>query len=169
MSSLPAAIDRGPIPIEVRAACPDDWQTIVDFNCRLAWESEHTKLDRTRIEPGVRNLLADERRGGYFLACCDGRIVGQLMITFEWSDWRNGNIWWLQSVYVDAEFRQRGVFRALYSHVWREVEASPDIAGLRLYVERENVSAQEVYARASMIPAGYIVMERMKPGLVEKP
>ncbi|MBI5761122.1 MAG: GNAT family N-acetyltransferase [Planctomycetales bacterium] len=155
--------------MEVRPACPNDWPTIVDFNSRLAWESEHTRLDRTRIEPGVRNLLADERRGRYFMACCGGRIVGQLMITFEWSDWRNGNIWWLQSVYVEAEFRGRGVFRTLFEHVWHQVESDSEIAGLRLYVEQGNVSAQEVYLRMGMHAAGYLVMERMKPGLVEKP
>jgi ribosomal protein S18 acetylase RimI-like enzyme len=90
------------------------------------------------------------------------------MITYEWSDWRNGNIWWLQSVYVDAAFRGRGVFRSLFSHVWRQIESNPDIAGLRLYVENGNVSAQEVYQRLGLHPAGYLVMERLKPGLVEK-
>lgn len=168
MSTASNQTESRATPIQIRPATFDDWPTIVDFNCRLAWESEHTKLDRNRIELGVRNLLSDERRGKYFVACCDGKIVGQTMITFEWSDWRNGNIWWLQSVYVDAAYRSRGVFRSLFDHVWRQVESNPDIAGLRLYVESCNVAAHEVYERMGMHKAGYFVMERFKPGLVEK-
>jgi ribosomal protein S18 acetylase RimI-like enzyme len=158
------------MPILVRPARPEDWPTIVEFNCRLAEESEGKQLDRTRIEPGVKAVLADPRKGRYFVAVCDegaaaeepgGRIVGQLMHTFEWSDWRNGEIWWLQSVYVAPEFRRRGVFRALFGHLRGEAAADPDVVGLRLYVEEHNRRAQATYETLGMTTGGYFVMEEM--------
>jgi GNAT superfamily N-acetyltransferase len=103
--------------IDIRPAVPDDWPTIVDFNCRLAEESEGKALDCAHVEPGVKAVLADPRKGRYFIAKSDGRPVGQLMHTREWSDWRNGDIWWLQSVYVHRDFRRQGVFRGLFDRL----------------------------------------------------
>jgi len=147
--------------IDIRPAGSEDWQTIVDFNCRLAEESEGKRLDCTHVEPGVRALLADPRRGRYLVAVADGRLVGQLMHTYEWSDWRNGDIWWLQSVYVVPECRRLGVFRALFERLQTEAEADPGVVGLRLYVEEHNEHAHKTYANLGLDRAGYFVMEKM--------
>lgn len=157
MSCHSAAMDE----ITIRPAQPDDWPTIVESNCRLAEESEGKRLDRATLQAGVRAVLADPNRGRYFLACADGRIVGQLMTTWEWSDWRNGRIWWLQSVYVHPDYRRRGVFRRLFEHVLRAAESDPGVVGLRLYVENGNERAQETYRSLGMSGAGYFVLERM--------
>ena len=163
--------------IAIRAAEPEDWPTIVDFNCRLAEESEGKMLDRAHVEPGVKRLLADPRRGRYFLAVMrEGEqtaetgsgvlkgheiIVGQLMHTFEWSDWRNGDIWWLQSVYVHPDFRRQGVFRALFEHLRTEAQADPGVVGLRLYVEQENKRAHATYEKLGFESGDYFVMQHM--------
>jgi GNAT superfamily N-acetyltransferase len=149
------------MPIDIRPALPEDWPIIVDFNCRLAEESEGKLLDRAHVEPGVKALLADPRRGRYFIALSDGRVAGQLMHTYEWSDWRNGDIWWLQSVYVHPDFRRQGVFRALFDRLKSEAEGDPGVVGLRLYVEEHNINAHETYRNLGLSPGGYLVMERM--------
>ncbi len=146
----------------IRQAEPDDEDVVADFNCRLAWESESKRLDAPTVLLGVREILNNSRHGRYFVARFDDRIVGQLMHTFEWSDWRNGVIWWLQSVYVHPDYRRLGVFRALMSHLQTEATDSPDVVGLRLYVEEHNTAAQETYERLGLKTAGYIVMERLK-------
>jgi ribosomal protein S18 acetylase RimI-like enzyme len=149
------------LDLEIRPATPDDWETIADFNLKLAEETEPHSLDAETVRAGVRALLADDRKGRYFLACQGARIVGQLMHTWEWSDWRNGDVWWLQSVYVDAEFRRQGVFRLLKQHLESLAEADPKVVGLRLYVERDNGHAQKTYNSLGFESAGYLVMERM--------
>ena len=146
---------------EIRPAQFDDWPTIADFNTRLADETEGKQLESDTIAQGVRTLLSHPQHGRYFVACIKGRVVGQIMHTREWSDWRNGEIWWLQSVYVLGEFRQRGVFRALFAHLQRLAEASPDVIGLRLYVEEHNTRAQEAYLMLGIQRAGYTVMEHI--------
>lgn len=152
---------KSPSTIHVRDAAPADGDVIVEYNRRLAEETEGMHLARERIVPGVDAVLADPRKGRYYLACAGGEIVGQVMITYEWSDWRNGWIWWLQSVYVAAGHRRRGVFRRLFEHVQQRAEAEPDVVGLRLYVENGNARAQETYVNLGMRPAGYHVLERM--------
>ncbi len=146
---------------EIRPARFDDWPVIADFNTRLAAETEGKRLDPDTIAEGVRTLLSQPQHGRYFLAATDGRIVGQIMHTREWSDWRNGEIWWLQSVYVLSEFRQRGVFRALFAHLQDLAQASPEVIGLRLYVEEHNTRAQEAYLTLGLKRAGYTVMEHI--------
>jgi ribosomal protein S18 acetylase RimI-like enzyme len=157
------------MPITVRLAVPDDWPTIVEFNCLLAEESEGKTLDRTHVEPGVRALLADPRKGRYLVANDAGRAVGQLMHTYEWSDWRNGDIWWLQSVYVHPDYRRQGVFRALFDKLRSEAEADPGVVGLRLYVEEQNTRAHETYRNLGLSPGGYFVMERFHRRSVSRP
>ncbi|TAK93510.1 MAG: GNAT family N-acetyltransferase [Verrucomicrobia bacterium] len=124
-----------------------DAATIADFNCRLAWETERRKLNPARINPGVHALLRDPARGIYFLAEVGGVIVGQTMITYEWSDWRNGNFWWIQSVYVLPAFRQQGVFRGLFNHVHKLAKRDRSVCGLRLYMHAENARARRTYER----------------------
>jgi len=146
--------------ITIRPATPDDWQTIVEFNCRLAEESEGKTLDRAHVGPGVQAVLADPHKGRYLIAEAGGRAVGQLMHTREWSDWRNGDIWWLQSVYVHPDFRRLGVFRALFERLRNEAEAEPGVVGLRLYVEEHNTRAHETYRKLGLTNGGYFVMEK---------
>ena len=146
--------------IEIRLANRDDWPTIVEFNCLLAEESEGKQLDRQHVEPGVQAILDDSRKGRYFVASVEGRIVGQLMHTYEWSDWRNGDIWWLQSVYVLPDFRRQGVFQALFERLRSEAEADPAVVGLRLYVEEQNTRAHETYRKLGLDNGGYFVMQK---------
>jgi len=150
--------------IEIRPAAPADWATIVEFNCRLAAETEGKILDPAIVGAGVQRLLAMPHRGRYLLASIDGQPAGQLMHTHEWSDWRNGDLWWLQSVYVHEEFRGRGVLRALFQQLRDEARADPEVVGLRLYVERENERAKAAYLRLGMQPAGYEVIELLFSG-----
>ncbi len=146
---------------EIRPAQPDDWETIAESNCRLAEETEDKRLDPATISAGVKAVLADSTKGRYFVACYQDQLVGQLMHTREYSDWRNGHIWWLQSVYVHPEFRRQGVFRLLYDRLRSEAASAPDVVGLRLYVETENDRAQETYLNLGMKQGGYHVMEHL--------
>src|SRR5262245_25952289 len=132
--------------LSVRAAVPADAAVIAEFNRRLALETEHKALDPATLAAGVAAALADPDRARYFVAEDGGAVVGQLMLTREWSDWRNGWIWWIQSVYVSHEARRRGAFRALYEHA-RAAGVAEGVVGLRLYVEQDNHAAQEVYRR----------------------
>ena len=142
----------------VRVATVDDLETIADFNVRLADETEDTSLDRETVHQGVRTLLADETRGSYYVACTD-RIIGQMMHTREWSDWRNGDIWWIQSVYIHPDYRRQGVFRSLYGHLKRLAESDPNVVGLRLYVEQGNHAARATYAGLGMRQVRYLFMQ----------
>lgn len=146
--------------LKIRSATRDDWQVIAEFNSRLAAETENKSLNRDILNAGVQALLANANHGRYFLAQHHHNIVGQMMHTREWSDWRNGEIWWLQSVYVLPEFRNQGVFRSLYQYVEELARNSPDVIGLRLYVENHNERAQKAYDRLGFHDAGYAVMER---------
>ncbi len=145
--------------VMVREARPADCDTIVDFNLRLAAETENKELPREVLQAGVQAALADANKARYFMAMIGDEVAGQLMLTREWSDWRNGDIWWIQSVYVVEKFRQAGVFRALYQHVEQLAKATTGVVGLRLYVEDHNLRAQQVYERLGMKRAGYQVLE----------
>jgi GNAT superfamily N-acetyltransferase len=153
--------DLPPPPVLIRQARSEDEATIVSFNARLALETEHKVLDSDVLRTGVAVALADPDRLRYWMAEREGRIVGQAAITREWSDWRNGWIWWLQSVYVVAEERGRGVFRALHSQIRGEAHSAPDVIGLRLYVENDNLSAQQTYLALGLKPGGYHVYEEL--------
>jgi GNAT superfamily N-acetyltransferase len=113
------------------------------------------------VGPGVEAILRDPGKGIYFVAEKEGAVVGQVLITYEWSDWRNGNFWWLQSVYVEKEFRARGVFKALFGHAVAQADAQKNACGLRLYMERENHRAREVYRRLGMKETHYQVFEQI--------
>jgi len=146
--------------IHVRAARAEDRDTLVRFNAAMALETEHKVLDLTVLRAGVAAVLAESNRGFYLVAECDGAVSGCLMITFEWSDWRNGDWWWLQSVYIVPECRRHGVFRALYAEVERMASARADVVGVRLYVERDNTHAQRTYAALGIDDAGYCMLEK---------
>jgi ribosomal protein S18 acetylase RimI-like enzyme len=148
------------MPLCIRQAGPADATVVVEFNRLLAEESEGKVLDPGQLGPGVAAVLADPVKGLYFLAEDEGLIVGQIGLTFEFSDWRNGWFWWIQSVYVRPEARRRGVFRTLYRHVQRMAQQDPGVVGLRLYVEEANVAAQETYLNLGMTRTGYFVLEK---------
>ena len=150
--------------LSIRKAKPADASTIVDFNRRMALETEQKVLEPEIVAAGVAAALADPHKAVYFVAEEDQHIVGQLSITLEWSDWRNGWLWWIQGVYVRADARRRGVFRALYEHVCEAARQDPEVVGLRLYVERENLAAQQTYLRMGMEWTNYLMLERYPLG-----
>ena len=145
--------------IQVRRATLDDLGALVEFNAAMALETEGMMLDLERLRAGVAALLYDDDRGFYFVAEDLGRVVGQLLMTTEWSDWRNAYFWWIQSVYVTPEFRRRGVYRKLHNHVMAESRVRGDVCGLRLYVDRDNNVAQRVYASLEMHHSHYDLWE----------
>ena len=149
------------MPLTIRRGTPADLATIVDFNRRLAEESEGKTLDLAVLRAGVVAALADpERKGPYFLAVEGDAVVGQMQITYEWSDWRNGWAWWIQSVYVRPDSRRRGIFRALYEHVSQLAKADPEVVALRLYVDRDNQVAQQTYLQLGMEWMNYLMLQR---------
>lgn len=147
------------LAVTLRQATPADREVIVRFNEALARESEDRVLDRGLLEPGVARVLEDATLGRYYLAQAGDEVIGQLMITLEWSDWRCGHFWWIQSVYVASTWRRRGVFTRLYRHVLEQARTAPEVCGLRLYVERENTQARATYHALGMEATGYRVME----------
>lgn len=146
----------------VRPATGADLEALVAFNAAMAAETEGKALDTGRLRRGVARVLADPACGFYRVAEVDGVVAGGLLVTFEWSDWRSGWWWWLQSVYVRPEHRSRGVFTALLAAVDAEAAATPDALGLRLYVEQDNQRAQAVYVARGFEDARYRVMERAR-------
>jgi GNAT superfamily N-acetyltransferase len=146
--------------LRVRRALPADLDFIAAANLRLAEETERLLLDEHTLRQGVLAILEGRAPGCYWVACQEGQVVGQLLITFEWSDWRNRDVWWIQSVYVVPDARKSGVFRVLYAHVRREAQAV-GAGGLRLYVDATNARAQTVYAAVGMNGGHYRVFEDM--------
>ena len=152
----------------IRSADTADLAWLADGAQAMAWETERKRLDSGVLRAGIAAGLADAAKARYFVAMQDlplagaetvGVPVGTLMLTREWSDWRNGDWWWIQSVYVPPEHRRKGVFAALYRHVEVLARAEPGVIGLRLYVEKENEAAQRTYASLGMADAGYLVFE----------
>ena len=122
-------------------------------------ETERKRLPLARVSAGVKALLRDSAKGTYFVAEADGTLAGQLLITYEWSDWRNGNFWWIQSVYVAEKFRSSGIFRALFNHIETLARARKDVCGLRLYMEAHNERARKAYERLGLKQTDYQVFE----------
>ena len=148
----------------IRDATIADIPFIVNANTVLARETEGQTLDPGLLEPGVRAVFEDPSRGRYYLAEVDGQTIGQLMTTYEWSDWRNGRFLWIQSVYVLPDYRGSGAFKALFGHLQQLAHNDAGICGIRLYVDRDNERAQEVYARLGMHRSNYGVMELVYRG-----
>ena len=145
--------------ILIRKANPEDVPFLVECNAAMALETEHKTLDRDVLTRGTGAVFEDPRRGFYLVAECDGEPAGCLLITYEWSDWRNGDWWWFQSVYVTKAARRGGVFKALYADVERRARAAGAV-GLRLYVERDNERAQQTYASLGMEEEAYRMLRR---------
>ena len=148
--------------ILIRNAEATDWATIAEFNRALAAETEDKELDWDILVAGVRRLLDDTAKGRYFIAEVEGRIVGTTMITYEWSDWRDGWIWWIQSVYVHPDFRGQKVFSRLYRHIETLAEAEA-VRAVRLYVLTSNERARATYLKLGMHESGYTVLEAGRP------
>lgn len=149
--------------LEIRRADPADADSIVRATAQMAIESEGRALDPDTLAGGVRAVLDDESLGRFWVAVADGRIVGQIMITKEWSDWRNAEMWWVQSVYVDPGVRRKGIFTALYRYVEHLAREDSGCCGIRLYVERDNAGARKTYAALGMSEPGYVVMQSEFP------
>lgn len=141
-----------------------DIETLVDFNQSMARETEAKELDADVLRAGVDNLLKSDEQGFYVVAetslTSSSEVVGSLMVTYEWSDWRNGNFWWIQSVYIKPEFRRRGIYRRLYEFV-KELAEDRNVCGFRLYVEKENRIAQQTYERLGMSESHYVMYEEL--------
>lgn len=146
-------------PITTRYAKVSDVDSIADYNIAMAFETEGIALDLNRVQCGVRAILDDPSKGFYVVADIKSRVVGQMMVTFEWSDWRNGVFWWIQSVYVHPDHRRLSIFTHLYRHVKQSAKKADDVCGLRLYVERENTIAQSTYQYLRMTETAYKIYE----------
>jgi len=145
--------------ITIRQATLEDTEFLVAGNAAMAQETEARTLDIHTLRAGVCALFDDPTRGFYLIAELAGRSAGQMLITYEWSDWRNATFWWIQSVYTLPDARRRGVFKALYVHVDAQARQRPDVCGLRLYVESHNHHAQATYRRCGMHEAVYRMFE----------
>ena len=143
--------------MEIRIAGREDAASLIEFNQAMALETEGKTLDADTLRNGVEAVFADEKKGFYVVAQSENKIVGGLMITFEWSDWRGNWFWWIQSVYILPEFRGRSIYRLLYEFVKETAVERGDVGGFRLYVERENVNAQKVYAKLGMNSSHYLI------------
>lgn len=148
--------------ISIRKALLSDCHSIVHFQEEMAWHTENLKLDHATVLEGVKTVLKDESLGIYYLAEVENEVAGVLLTTYEWSDWRNGTVLWIQSVYVDSAHRKKGVYGALYHHIKSIVATNESLKGIRLYVDETNKTAREVYARLGMDGEHYRVFEWMK-------
>lgn len=145
--------------IIARLVAPSDAAIVSEFNMLMAKETENLELNFERLQKGTEALLADSSKGTYYIAEADSKVVGQLMITYEWSDWRNATFWWIQSVYVLPEYRKQGVFRKLFQYVESLTRTHGDVCGLRLYVDLANRHAQATYEALGMKQSHYRMME----------
>ena len=145
--------------LTVRPARAEDTAQIANFNVTMAYETEGLELASHRVHAGVAAVMSNPEHGFYVVAEIGGRLVGALLVTYEWSDWRNGRFWWIQSVFVSAEARRQGVYRALHRCVSQRARERDDVCGLRLYVETGNASAQNAYQATGMHDSGYRLYE----------
>ena len=148
--------------MKIRKAEENDFEIIAEYNYNLAYETEDKKLDKDILIKGVKKILSDETKGIYHVCEVDGKVVGQIMYTYEWSDWRNGTFIWVQSVYVHKDYRGKGIFKALYNKVKEICDSSDEYVGIRLYVERENYNAQKTYQKIGMSECNYYMYEYEK-------
>ena len=150
--------------IVVREAIIDDAEVISNFQVAMAMETESFVLDKNKVSKGVKAVFGDKSKGQYFVATAEGKVIGSLMLTYEWSDWRNRWVWWIQSVYIVSSYRGKKVFTKMYQTIKDSVEKDDAVAGVRLYVDLTNVHAREVYKAIGMNGEHYQVFEWMKEG-----
>lgn len=148
--------------IKIRPGLLFDIEQIASFQISMALETENMKLDPQVVRLGVAAVIDDPSKGKYWLAECDGNVVGCLLTVPEWSDWRNGTVLWIHSVYISPEFRHKGIYKKLYEHIKDMVQSSPDLRGIRLYVDKTNINAQKVYQTLGMSNDHYSLFEWMK-------
>lgn len=146
----------------IRQATPPDFEIIADFQMKMAWETEQLKLHSSTVVAGVKQVFAKPEYGCYFVAEHQGKIMASLLITYEWSDWRNGTVYWIQSVFVKPEFRNRGVFKTMYQYIKALVLSDDHVMGIRLYVNKFNTTARKVYEKMQMNGDHYALYEWMK-------
>lgn len=147
--------------MNIRLAKKSDARALVEFNQAMALETEGKTLDEQVLQNGVEAVFEDEKKGFYVVAEENERIIGGLMTTYEWSDWRNAWFWWIQSVYILPDYRGRGIYRLLYQFVKQHAAGQKDVCGFRLYVEKENTAAQKVYEKLGMQTSHYLMYEEM--------
>ena len=145
--------------IIIRYANKNDISIIVNFNSGMALETENKQLDSATVHKGVEAVLKNKELGFYLIAESDGVPVGQLMVTKEWSDWRNRAFWWIQSVYVRRDFRKNGIYKKFYTEVNRLAKESTQVCGIRLYMDKNNTKAQKVYSKLGMTESNYLFFE----------
>jgi GNAT superfamily N-acetyltransferase len=148
--------------MEVRTATINDVAAIVDFQLKMAAETEGIELHEPTVKKGVAAVINDSKKGKYYVTEINERIVASLLTTFEWSDWRNGTILWIQSVYVLKEFRRKGVYRNMYSHIKQLVLENENLNGIRLYADKSNIAAHKTYQQLGMSPDHYVTFEWLK-------
>lgn len=151
--------------LRIRLATVQDVDVLTTFSAAMAWETEHRRLDLVRLRLGTQAVIDRPEQGQYYVADlhrnapADTVTVGQLLLTYEWSDWRNAQFWWIQSVYVDPAWRRQGVYRAMHQAVMALAQSRADVCGVRLYVEGDNTVAQGVYERVGLTPSTYRIYE----------
>ncbi len=148
--------------MQVRTATINDVNSIVSFQLKMAAETEGIILNESTVIDGVKAVINDSSKGRYYVTEINGRIVASLLTTYEWSDWRNGTILWIQSVYVIDEYRRKGVYRNMYSHIKKLVLENQNLNGIRLYTDKSNVTAHNTYRQLGMSPDHYITFEWLK-------
>jgi ribosomal protein S18 acetylase RimI-like enzyme len=147
--------------MKIRKPIPEDAPAIIDFQKKMAWETEQLELAPEKVNNGVSRVFSEPAKGQYWIAEDAGKVIASLLITYEWSDWRNADVWWIQSVYVLPENRRQGIFRKMYSGIKEDAEKQ-GIAGLRLYVETNNIPAQKTYESLGMQCEHYRMYEWLK-------
>ena len=148
--------------MKIRKGTTNDLNCIVNFTLNLAKETESKELNKEVVKKGVLKILEGEIQGEYFVCEINGEIAGQIMILYEWSDWRNGYFIWIQSVYVDSKYRNKGVFKTMFDHIKDFCSSNSEFLGLRLYVDKNNKNAMEAYSKAGMYESNYKFYQYMK-------
>ena len=148
--------------LNIQLAKESQADLIADFQIQMAKETENLILDFNVVNKGVKTVFNDKSKGCYYVAMLEDKVIASLLITFEWSDWRNGFVWWIQSVFVLPQYRGQKVFNKLYHYLKSKVESNDEISGLRLYVDKSNIAAQKVYEKMDMNGNHYQLFEWMK-------
>ncbi len=148
--------------ITIRKALAIEAPIIADFQVKMAWETEELELDPDIVQRGVKGVFDDSGKGFYLVAVHKQELIASLMITLEWSDWRAKTVWWIQSLYVIPAYRKKGVFKRMYNHLKETIHHLPDVAGIRLYVDKSNISAMRVYEAIGMDGEHYQLYEDLR-------